>query len=866
MTIVGVRVWFLIHIDNWFFKVFILKMVTFPFYSRTKIAIFYKKRNRLSFFSYICSKDFECSILTKDTALLKNTDDESYGTLKKTFCSLLVYLLFNHCGLMFNATQRTIFNMKSIRILTGTAILMMFSLLAGCQEEEFNTGVDSLKPVPEDFAYDAGSSSDNVLAVSWNPANAINAGATGVTVQISKTTDAWDLYDSKTSKTVLFEEEDGVHDAASFTGLKKYDKYYVRARSIYKNSVFSDWVYLTYNNEPGRIEVGYGFVDNKVRLEVTPLAAKFTATWNEIEIAEKYVLEYKESSAASWTSIELYETSCTVDKIKGETKYDVRVKFVSGGVDSDYSDIVTITTFAKPPFPKEIGDAEEFMDMISGTDIAVAEPDCMIYLTADIDLAGKTLPAGAKFVGTLDGKGHKIKNLTSSTPIFEEIASVVDLTIDASCKFTASAPVFGAVAVKSTGLFNNVVNEAAVSYSAADLKDVVLVGGIVGKAYGPMTNCVNKGAVSVTTAGVMDAPGVGGLAGILAAQMTGCTNEGAVLLSATCCADPINVENITSKCRPAIGGLVGFGQEFGMTNCTNNGTVTLVNTAIDQLKATAQRQQLGGIVGAPDGVVEGCVNNGTVEASLLSSAGAAYSSQECIIHAAGIGGGDYYVGQDNTQYINCTNNGAINVNLDASKSNSAIGGIVGWPNKEKAISVAMTKGCKNTGTITLSGHGKARVGGIMGGTGDIIDCENTGEVKVLSALENVCAVGCIAGFHSQGHVLSGCKVKGTATASCTVMGIGGLVGNMGNVDGTIGEDCVINCIINGGTETNAGMAVGFFNGTSKTIYVGTANSPVKIAGGSLNGTAITADNYTSYIWGSGNASEANHIANVVFGE
>lgn len=44
-------------------------MVTFPFYSRTKIAIFYKKRNRLSFFSYICSKDFECSILTKDTAL-----------------------------------------------------------------------------------------------------------------------------------------------------------------------------------------------------------------------------------------------------------------------------------------------------------------------------------------------------------------------------------------------------------------------------------------------------------------------------------------------------------------------------------------------------------------------------------------------------------------------------------------------------------------------------------------------------------------------------------------------------------------------------------------------------------------------------
>ena len=156
--------------------------------------------------------------------------------------------------------------------------------------------------------------------------------------------------------------------------------------------------------------------------------------------------------------------------------------------------------------------------------------------------------------------------------------------------------------------------------------------------------------------------------------------------------------------------------------------------------------------------------------------------------------------------------------------------------------------------------------GIMGGTGDIIDCENTGEVKVLSALENACAIGCIAGFHSQGHVLSGCKAKGTATASCSVNGIGGLVGNLGNVAATCGEDCVINCTINGGTESNAGMIVGYFNGNSKQVLVGTASNPVKIAGGSLNGTAITADNYTSYIWGSGNASEANHIANVVFGE
>ncbi|MGM9742261.1 MAG: fibronectin type III domain-containing protein [Candidatus Cryptobacteroides sp.] len=584
------------------------------------------------------------------------------------------------------------------------------------------------------------------------------------------------------------------------------------------------------------------------------------------EMAQSYELGYKKSGDSDYTYIESDVPEFNITGLVPGTDYLIKAVSKAGEYVSETPFYLEFTTGSVDyTYPLTITNVEDFVEwMTYGAEFTISTNE--VILDTDLDLAGKTLPEGVNFGGKLSGNGHKIMNLTSATPIFGEAASVVDLTIDASCKFTASVPVFGTVAVKSTGLFKNVVNEAAVSYSAADLKGVVLVGGIVGKAYGPMTDCVNKGAVSVTTKGVMDAPGVGGLAGILAAQMTDCTNEGAVLLSATCCSEAIKVENIKSACRPAIGGLVGFGQAFGMTSCTNNGTVTLVNTSIDKLSATAQRQQIGGIAGAPDGVIDGCVNNGTVEASLLSSTSDAYATNECIIHAGGIGGGDYYVGQDNTQYINCINNGAVNVNLDASKSNSAIGGIVGWPNVEGAIKVAMTKGCKNTGTITLSGHGKARIGGIMGGTGDIIDCVNIGEVKVLSAVENACSVGCIAGFHSQGHVITGCTVNGSATASCGVLGIGGLVGNHGNAAGTIGEGCVINCSINGGTETNSGMLIGYFNGTSKVIHVGTDANPVKIAGGSLNGTAITADNYTSYIWGSGNASEANHIASVVFGE
>ena len=112
-----------------------------------------------------------------------------------------------------------------------------------------------------------------------------------------------------------------------------------------------------------------------------------------------------------------------------------------------------------------------------------------------------------------------------------------------------------------------------------------------------------------------------------------------------------------------------------------------------------------------------------------TSTGEAFSSNEHIICAGGIGGGDYFAGSDQnkTSYIDCVNNGKINAYTAASKANSAIGGIVGWPGKEGGRTNS-TSGCKNTGNITLTGPGKVRCGGIHGGSGIITNCENSGNI------------------------------------------------------------------------------------------------------------------------------------------
>ena len=143
-------------------------------------------------------------------------------------------------------------------------------------------------------------------------------------------------------------------------------------------------------------------------------------------------------------------------------------------------------------------------------------------------------------------------------------------------------------------------------------------------------------------------------------------------------------------------------------------------------------------------------------------------------------------------------------------------------------------------------------------------CTNEGAI-VLESGNSDSVLGSLCGFHSQGHVIKNCKALGSVTAKSTVAGIGGLIGNIGNVAHTTGDGCVVKCTVTGGTEKNTGLIIGLFNGNTKAIKLGTASAPIKVSG-TVNGTTITASNYSDYLHGSTKFSASNHILTTVYGE
>ena len=87
-----------------------------------------------------------------------------------------------------------------------------------------------------------------------------------------------------------------------------------------------------------------------------------------------------------------------------------------------------------------------------------------------------------------------------------------------------------------------------------------------------------------------------------------------------------------------------------------------------------------------------------------------------------------------------------------------------------------------------------------------------------------------------------------------------------NAENTVLEGCSFKGSVNGGTEENCGIVVGFLNGSSKKVTFGTSDAPVKIISGTINGTTLDSGNYTNHMHGSKNYKEGTHTFNVVFGK
>ncbi|MBO4671449.1 MAG: calcineurin-like phosphoesterase C-terminal domain-containing protein [Bacteroidales bacterium] len=567
-----------------------------------------------------------------------------------------------------------------------------------------------------------------------------------------------------------------------------------------------------------------------------------------------------------------FETDTQIGTYERNSTFDITRSVIEGfrvAVDSS-TEYKTISG--------RISTAEQFIQFITGTPsspgsapametagIKAADVVDLYVIDADIDLTGWTATAAASFDGTLDGCGHTISGLQSGVPLFTTLTGCVkNLTFDSSCSFTASVKHFGTVAGTNNGTISNVKNYAPISrVDDGNVKEYKLVAGIAGCSTGTITGCQNHGNISSQVGGGSVAIGVAGVAGYSAGPMRNCDNYGQVSFSASYIYGMVQMLDITTNTAlPSIGGVVAYGAPgFSMDNCDNHGKVRFSLTAADSHTTKLNRSQVGGVVGSPCGPVSNCDNEGEVNVSVKHSTPGTPLSQETIFHVGGIGGGDYnFTSKDdiisNTSYTNCTNRGKVIVDSDASASNTAIGGIVGWPGQEVANPGTSVSGCVNHGEIIGRGAMKCRIGGIEGGTGVILNSHNYGTVKVESA-NTESAVGSLCGFHSQNHSIVGSTAGGKVITNVSLTGgVGGLIGNIGNAGHTTAFDCEVTCAI---TVTDydintMGLVIGKFSGASYFIWLGSHDSPIRVSG-SINGTAANTGN----IYGIGNYNSNVHV-------
>lgn len=262
-----------------------------------------------------------------------------------------------------------------------------------------------------------------------------------------------------------------------------------------------------------------------------------------------------------------------------------------------------------------------------------------------------------------------------------------------------------------------------------------------------------------------------------------------------------------NTCQTICGALAG--RTWGassVTGCTNNGAVDILGQTIDL------DTWVGGIVGKCNdgaGVVMNNVNNGAVTVK--------------VAYAQSIGG---IVGRSSSySLIGNVNNADVTEEIADGNGRKCLrmGGIVGH-DEIGNIDNDKAADCTNNGRISSNRTTEIRLGGAIGSielTGaKITNFVNKGAVSSVSTLD-YSRVGGVCGVSwCDASVISGCTNKGTVTS----------------------------------VKGDVGALVGYAEGYVKDCK----------AGGSLNGTALTSDNYSTLIIGS--VKDGSKITNNVFAE
>ena len=391
-------------------------------------------------------------------------------------------------------------------------------------------------------------------------------------------------------------------------------------------------------------------------------------------------------------------------------------------------------------------------------------PSAYFVLTADIVLpevsAGNNnftpLFSDEKpFLGTLDGAGHKITNLTvyNTETFYSGLFSVIGSTGSVKNLTLENASVSGTnyvsiIAGWSLGSITDCTVSGAVTHIAANGYKV-FVGGIAGRAEENVDRC--SAAVDLTVTEAQVEIYVGGIVGYLSSSDS---SSSPLMLTAS------GTANVSGEGYPVyIGGLVGYiYSNIDLSNCH---TEMQIITASSSSNAYA-----GGLIG---------YNNSSITITDSYATGDVTDSGSSSACVGGLVGGSY---------------GAITVadsyatgNVTASSSYSYAGGLVGYSWSDTTITNSYA-----TGNVTASSNNNSSyAGGLVGwciSTITITDSYSTGNVTASSNNNNSYAGGLVgvASFITVRNAYSSSAVSAEGGGTVYVGGLVGYVINSVNLE------------------------------------------------------------------------------------
>lgn len=260
--------------------------------------------------------------------------------------------------------------------------------------------------------------------------------------------------------------------------------------------------------------------------------------------------------------------------VKEEAKEELKEGLINGYYGAETDDCRREYVFIKT--------AEEFMDIVSECRVASYSQGKVFVLEGDIDLSGKKDTAIPYMDGVFDGNNRKItgvfeKDDISDSGLFRYIGEhgvVKDLKVEAGIVGGEDTENIGIICGNNSGVIKD-------CESIGSIDAYTSVGGICGinNESGIIRNCKNQAIVNSRFS-------AGGICGLNKGYITDCENYGII--------------NKNEKVKK--GSLDGDGKTVNIS----------IPNAVAGLTADSRSNQSGGIAGYNKGILEYCVNNGTV--------------------------------------------------------------------------------------------------------------------------------------------------------------------------------------------------------------------------------------------------------------